>query len=212
VFMVGGAVARSWTDIRFVPLITAVWTGGLLLVSLLHLDEFDFATAQTQIWFAAYIVYPVIGLWLTWRHGLLRAPRAGAEDVGPWARRYLVVQGVVLTLLGAALLLAPGVMVDVWPWAITPLLAQIYSTPFLSYGTASVLLGRGGNRRHVRLAGWAFFVLSLAVLVASVIHRDLFSVSDAPDVAWFIVLAAGAVMVGLLVAQPGRAPRGADSR
>ena len=67
-FMVGAIRAPSWAEARIVPPITAVWTGGLLVVSLLHLDAFDIGQPQDAVWFAAYAVYPVIALGLIWRH------------------------------------------------------------------------------------------------------------------------------------------------
>src|SRR3954453_1209500 len=66
--MLAAVVARRWSDVRLVPAITAIWTGGLLLVTLLHLEAFDFATTQTQIWFGAYGASPGIGVWPLARH------------------------------------------------------------------------------------------------------------------------------------------------
>jgi len=212
VLMVAGMIVRGWGDIRLVPLMTAIWTGGLLVVSLFNLEAFDFSKPQSQVWFAAYIVYPAIALWLTWRHRLLDADGYDrTPNLPAWATRYLLVQGVIVTLLGAALFLVPDAMVDVWPWPITPLLTQIYSAPFLSYGVGSVLLARGASWVHVRVATIGFLVFSLGVLVASVIHSDLFSAGDAPDVLWFAIFAVGSVMLGLLAGRslPGsaRSPR-----
>jgi len=44
------------------------WTGGLLIVSLFYLPAFNFARSQVWTWFGAYIVYPLIALWLSWTH------------------------------------------------------------------------------------------------------------------------------------------------
>jgi hypothetical protein len=199
--MVGCLLARRWTQVSIVPLMTAVWTGGLLVVSLFHLEEFDFARTQPWVWFAAYIVYPLIAIWLTVRHRLLA--RAGPEpsDLPGWARRYLVAQGGVLVVLAAALLLVPSVMVDVWPWTITPLLAQIYSAPFLSYGIGSLLLGRRGTWAQVRVAASGILVFCIAVLLASIIHLELFSAEDVPDVLWFCAFALASTTLGVLAAR-----------
>jgi hypothetical protein len=202
VFMVAGMVVRGWADIRLIPLLTAIWTGGLLIVSLLHLEVFDFGRLQSRVWFGAYIAYPAIALWLTWRHRLLDADRYDSISTVPaWASRYLVGQGVLVTLLGAALLLSPNTMVDLWPWPITPLLAQIYSAPFLAYGVGSLLVARRATWIHVRVATMGFLVFSLGVLLASLIHRDLFSAGDAPDILWFVAFALGSLVLGILVAR-----------
>jgi hypothetical protein len=70
-----------------------------------------------------------------------------------WARRYLKAQGAVLTLVALALLIAPTAMIGAWPWKATPLLLQIYSSPFLSYGLGSFLLARQAVWLEVRLGG-----------------------------------------------------------
>src|SRR5204863_6272606 len=127
-FMAGCILASRWDEVRVVLPGIAIWTGMLFVVSLFYLDQFDFTRNQAWVWFAAYLVYPLIAIWLAWRH---RGDAWAASFAGPglprWVRIYLLAQGLVMTALALALLLAPGLMVPVWPWKITPLLAQIYS-------------------------------------------------------------------------------------
>lgn len=194
VIMLGAILARRWSDVRLVPAITAIWTGGLLLVTLLHLDAFDFATTQTRIWFGAYVAYPLIGIWLLARRRQVRDVGAAARRLPPASRRWLTGQGVVLSALGAALLVAPGTMAEGWPWPVTPLLAQIYSAPLLAYGIGSVLLSRVRTWRETRIEVVGIGLFALLALAGSVIHRDLFAVGDPAAWAWFALL--GAVTVG----------------
>jgi hypothetical protein len=194
--MLGSIVARRWTDVRLVPAITAIWTGGLLLVTLLHLEAFDFATTQTQLWFGAYVAYPLIGIWLLVRRRHARDPGTGRRP-GSASRLWLVGEGVLLGTLGAALLVAPGTMADLWPWPVTPLLAQIYSAPLLAYGIGSVLLSRVRTWREIRIEVVGIGLFALLALVASVIHRDLFVIGDPAAWAWFTLLAG--VTAGALV-------------
>lgn len=49
-------------------------------------------------------------------------------------------KGVIVTLLVLMLLIFPGLMSSLWPWKVTPLLAQMYAGPLLSYGGGSVVL------------------------------------------------------------------------
>src|SRR5205807_9980616 len=92
-FMVGAALARTWAEVRVVPPMTAVWTGGLLVVSLIHFGEFDLGEPQDQVWFAAYVAYPLIALWLTWRHRGVAHERLAGAPLPTWASTYLAVQG-----------------------------------------------------------------------------------------------------------------------
>jgi hypothetical protein len=188
--MLGGIFARRWSDVRVIPAITAIWTGGLLLVTLLHLEAFDFATTQTQIWFGAYVAYPLIGIWLLVRRRHERGVAAADRRLPAGSRRWLTSQGVVLSALGAALLVAPGTMAGGWPWPVTPLLAQIYSAPLLAYGIGSVLLARARTWRETRIAVVGIGLFALLALVGSVIHRDLFAIGDPAAWAWFALLTA----------------------
>jgi hypothetical protein len=204
VFMVAGMVVPRWADLRFVPLLTALWTGGLLVVSLLHLEEFDFSKPQSQVWFAAYIVYPLIALGLAWRHGLFDDSRFPDGEAPGWVRHYLTIQGGIMTSLAAVLLLAPSVMVNVWPWDITPLLAQIYAAPFLSYGVCSILMAPRSSSVELRVAAVAFLVFTAGVLLASIIHVDLFSAGDVSDILWFTFFVCATVVLALLTSMSMR--------
>jgi hypothetical protein len=206
--LVGGLLARSWREIRLVPILTALWTGGLCVISLFHLDSFDFARPQTWVWFAAYVIYPLIALRLAWRHRHVEPDAAPAAGLLPvWARRYLVGQGAVLTALALGLLLAPGALADVWPWPIDRLLAQIYSAPLLAYGVGSILLARQRTLLEVRVVVAGMLVFTAGVLLASIIHRGLFSTGDVEDVLWFGLLVVANAMLGLLLALATRQRR-----
>jgi len=193
-FMVGALRAPSWAEARVVPPITAIWTGGLLVVSLLHLDAFDLGQPQDAVWFAAYLAYPLIALTLVWRH---RGPDAHQRAPGPLlsagAARYLTVQGAVASALGAALFVAPGALADRWPWPITSLLAQLYAAPLLAYGVGSLLLSRQRTWPEVRVGVVGMLVFACGVLAASLMHRDLFSAADVAAWLWFGAFAVAAV-------------------
>jgi hypothetical protein len=198
--MLAALVARRWADVRLVPAITAIWTGGLLLVTLLHLEAFDFATKQTLIWFGAYLAYPVIGVWLLVRHRHDGPPVPGGRPLAPVARRWLTIQGVVLGVPGAALLVVPGAMAELWPWPVTPLLAQIYSAPLLAYGIGSLLLARVPTWREARIEVLGIGLFALLALIGSVIHRELFAVGDPAAWVWFAVLVAVSAAAGGMLA------------
>jgi hypothetical protein len=191
VMLLLGYLGHRWSDITVVPVMTAVWTGGIFLVSMLHTGLFDFGTIQTWIWFIAYGVYPVIAVWLVWVHRRhILAPYPGG-DLPAAVRFYLLAQGVLLTLLAMALLLAPSAMAEVWPWAITVELAQLYFAPFLSFGLGSLLLSRMDGWRRMRTGAVTMAVFAFGVSTASLIHRDLFSLEQLPDRLWFGLFGAG---------------------
>jgi hypothetical protein len=198
VFMIGAVLARRWCEIRVVTPMIAIWTGMLFVISLFHRHEFDYSLRQVWIWYGAYFIYPLVAAWLAWRHrGDASYPQA-STPLPVWARRYLNAQGVVLTLAALALLIAPTAMLSVWPWKATPLLLQIYSAPFLSYGLVSLMLARQSVWLEVRLGGVSLFTFSFLVLVASIMHRKLFSLAENPDRVWFVLFGAATASLAVL--------------
>jgi len=196
-FTIGCLLARAYAEVRVTVRMIAIWTGMLFVVSLFYLSEFDYSLTQVWVWFGAYLIYPLIALWLMWRD---RAPRAAAAvpDLPAWARGYLLAQGVIVTALALFLLFVPDIMATVWPWKITRLLAQLYSAPFLSYGLGSLMLSRQQTWLEVRVAVAGTFVFAIAVLIASFIHRELFSIANLATVLWFGGFSVAMVMLGFL--------------
>jgi hypothetical protein len=196
-FMIAGILAQYYAEVKVMIRAILIWTGMLFVVSLFYLNEFDYSRTQVWIWFGAYIIYPLIALWLMWKDRTLH-DRLPGSILPVWVRSYLLVQGVLVTLLGLVLLLAPEFMVSVWPWKITRLLAQIYSAPFLAYGLSSLMISRLQTWADIRVVVTGTFVFTLGVLLASFIHRALFSPGNLSSWIWFGGFLSATVMLGLL--------------
>jgi hypothetical protein len=203
-FMVGGILAHYYVEVRVMVRVIAIWTGMLFIVSLFYLDEFDYSHKPVWFWFGAYLIYPLIALWLMWRERTLREKVDGAV-LPAWVRGYLLGQGVVVTLLALVLLFMPEFMATIWPWNITRLLAQIYAAPFLAYGVSSLMLSRQQTWLEVRVVVIGTFVFAVGVLLASLIHRQLFSLANVATWLWFGGFLLAAVLLGLLSARSIRA-------
>jgi energy-converting hydrogenase Eha subunit A len=196
-FMIGGILARYYAEVKVMLRVIPIWTGMLFVVSLFYLSEFDYSRTQVWIWFGAYIIYPLIALWLIWKYRNLNERLTG-PSLPDWVRGYLLIQGILVTALALVLLLAPDFMVSVWPWNITRLLAQIYSAPFLAYGISSIMISRLGTWAEIRVVVTATFVFALGVLLASFIHRALFSASNLSTWLWFGGFLVATIVLGLL--------------
>jgi hypothetical protein len=183
-FMVLGMLARDWAEVRVVVPMIAIWTGALGLVSLFHLEAFDWGRMQVWIWFAAYIGYPIVAAWIAWKQRARTEPADG-PGLSPALRGYLMVQGSLVTLLALSLLLAPAALASVWPWAITPILAHIYGAPFLSYGLGSLYAARQQRWAEARIVVYATLVFALGVLLASLLHSTLFDFGGPAAWIWF---------------------------
>ena len=186
VFMAGCLVARYQVEVRWAVQLIGIWTGMLFIISLLNLNAFDFRLLPVQIWFASYIIYPIISFWMTLQQPyLLRAGDLPGPDLSGWAGGFLLLQGVLFSLLAGLLLFAPAWMTTVWPWKLTPVLAQMYAGPFLSYGLGSLFFSRQKPWLGVRsiLPGMLIFVVTTVII--SFLHLGLFSFHEIPDLVWF---------------------------
>lgn len=216
VYMLGCLVARYLAQVR--PALPAVvlFTGLLLVVTLLNPDAFDYDLVPPKVWTLSYIVYPLIaiGLYLNMRR------RPGVTPPGPplprWARDVLVAQAVVFGVTGIALLFARDTMVDLWPWPITNGLAQFYGGPFIAYAWTSWAYSRSRTWKEAITVLPAMLAFVGATLVVSIIHDELFSASDVEDWVWFgvfgvlTVTMAGMCATALTAGRSGRRERPVD--
>ena len=186
--------ARYLVEVRTAVPMAAIWTGMLLVVSLFHLDQFNSGLTQVWFWFGAYIVYPIVGFWLAYSYRPEQAPKSSVVPDG--VRWYLATQGVICVALAALLFFQPAIMALLWPWRITPLLTQIYSGPFLSYGIGSLLLAWHRNWIDMRIALASMFAFALLVLIASYIHLPTFGAFGPAAYVWFLGFGIATVVLG----------------
>ena len=196
VVLMGGSLLSRHVQAVAVTMV-AIWTGMLLVVSLLHLSEFDFSRRPVWFWFFAYIVYPFMGARIAWLYRNIASPRT-ARRVDRWVPGYFTVQGVLLLILAAVLFFVPAWMVANWPWKISPLLAQIYSGPFLSYGVGSLLVARKSYGVEIRIAAASMLTFALLMISASFLHRGLFAMGSASAFVWFGGLVISAVCLSVI--------------
>jgi hypothetical protein len=200
-FMLLSMIAKNWAEVRVVAPMISIWTGMLGLVSLFHLDAFDWSRTQVWVWFVAYIGYPLIAAWIAWQQRSQREHLAG-PPLAAMLRSYLYLQGGIVTILALSLLLFPTLMTTLWPWNITPVLAHIYSAPFLSYGLGSLYATRQQTWAEVRIVIYATLVFTLGVLIASLLHADLFDFGTVSAWLWFGGFALATLMLALFGSVP----------
>jgi len=184
IFMLLGMLVRQWHDVRVVTLILSVWTGLLGIVSLFHLDAFNWSRDQVWFWFLAYICFPLVALWVAWcQRGENDHP--GEPEITELLRSYLYLQGGVAIALALPLLFAPHFMTTMWPWKIPVAVANIYGAPFLSYGIGGLYAARQRSWSEVRIIIFGTFVFAVGVLIASKIHVQLFDFRTPSAWIWF---------------------------
>ena len=199
VFMAGCLAARYQGEVRWAVQLIGIWTGMLFLISLLNLEAFDLNLLPVQIWFASYIIYPAISLWMTLQpRQLMNAGDLPGAALAGWAKGFLFLQGILFSLLAVLLFFAPALMSTLWPWNVTPVLAQMYAGPLLAYGLGSLLVSQQVKWLGVRAILPGMLVFSVTTVIISFLHIGLFSFNEFPDLLWFGWFLLASLLLALL--------------
>jgi hypothetical protein len=198
----GAALSRSRDSNRHVPIFIAVWTGLICVASFLHLPFSLYGSPPVWVWIFAYVTFPLVAFFLVFWDAKSELPLA-TQPLPSWQKTYLGIQGIVLVLLGGVLFVAPALAAAVWPWALNETLAQVYAGPMLAYGAVSLLASRGGYTQ-ARLPMLGALVFAILVLIASVLHRAVFSAQAVSTWVWFAGFAIAAVSLAMLLVSSPR--------
>ena len=192
-----------------------VFTVLTLAVTLTHLGQLHLGgrfAAGTQIvtvaWIAIYVLVPALMLILL----AVQARTPGTDpprsaDLPAWLYAVLAAQAIVLFGLGVALFAAPGQTAPLWPWTLTPMMAQATGAWLISLAVAAghSLLERDARRMLPAAVGSILLALLQAIALARYPHR--FDWGSAPGTIYLVFLGAmlltGAAM--LLTGAAGRA-------
>ncbi|CAN5713920.1 hypothetical protein BH24ACT26_BH24ACT26_18390 [soil metagenome] len=138
---------------------------------------------------------------------------AGSSIINLWEKVYFLAVGLLALWVGFWGYFVPLRVDKAIPFLVPPLHARFLGAMYLSGLTlmiGGIVARRWGDIRvlPVMTATWtggragviAILFFAVGVLVASAIHRDLFSADDPEDVMWFLLLVVISVSLGLLSA------------
>ena len=129
---------------------------------------------MTVAWIAIYLLVPALMLILL----VVQARIPGTDPprsahLPAWLYAVLAVQSIVLLGLGIALFAAPGQAAPLWPWKLTPMMAQATGAWLISLGVAAghALLERDAYRLRPAAVGNVLLVGLLAIALARYPHQ-----------------------------------------
>lgn len=193
-------VARNFLQARVVYISIGVATTVILIVSLFRLFAYPHEFSSfPYLWYSIYILDPLlVGI------GLRYMQKTAKQSAWSRTRRDNIfaplwgVEAVILTVIAVPMLLLPGLVVQVWPWAVSQALAQIYGAFFLALAVLSVLSLREHNWEAVRNSAVVMMSLGIFVDIISLLHLDRFK-SPLETLIWFGYFTATALCFGVLV-------------
>jgi hypothetical protein len=180
-------VARRYAEVWITLVQIGLLTGGLLLLTLPHLGEFSAETFPRR-WLIFYTIDPLLIGLILWRlRGRDPAP-AGRNAFAPLFIGYAAVLGIV----GLILLALPMLAARLWPWALPPILGQVYSVFLLTFAVGGLLAAREAAWAGVRVYVLANLAMLLLIIIVSLYHSDRFKPGP-PTWVWYSVCLIGAL-------------------
>src|SRR5947209_1525867 len=134
----------NWASARLGLWMLVAFTVPILILSLLHLDRFEFLRWATWVWFFLFITIAPYSAYNIWKNRHL--PPADTIPLPALWRSYLLIQGIALGLYGIALIIAPNIFTAFWPWRIDEFHGQIYSAIFLTGAAGSIVIWFSASR------------------------------------------------------------------
>jgi hypothetical protein len=196
-FFVRALREPRWHVLRTGFLAVTLFAGLLGVATLLHWDRFHHANPAFWIWSALYFSTPflVSGCWLL--NQRVAAPAvaavAGERLLGSTTRAIVAAVGLLALVQGVVMFLAPGAMIPLWPWSLTPLTCRVLGAVFC-LGCAGVSALRDPRWTSVRLMVQVEVVMVALIALAAVRGRGQFA-TDRP-LTWVLAAGFGAVLAG----------------
>jgi hypothetical protein len=197
--------ADRWRSVQPLAVALVTLSAGLLAATLLHADRFRWDYPPTWGWTAVYALAPFGVVHLSRRQRTLTIrPQLSDPRLG-LLRVLSAVCGVAMLAGAIALFAFPDAVGALWPWPLTPLLAQAVAA-WIAMIAAALLWCAHDLRRtseafipYATLGAWCLALLALPALHAGDLTR-----TGAPLLTYLGALLALLALAGLGVTRTGR--------
>ncbi len=200
-----------WANARIAVPAVLVFTVLTLAATVTHLGQLHLGAgfpAGTQIvtvtWIAIYVLVPALLLTLL----AVQARTPGTDPprsarLPAWLCVLLAIQAVVLLGLGVALFAVPAQAAPLWPWQLTPMMAQATGAWLISLGVAAGHAVLERDARRLRPAATGQILLAVLLSIALARYPHLFEWRSASGIVYLIFLVT-MLLTGLAALARGR--------
>ncbi len=190
--------SRSWHQVHlgFLPITAFTWF--MAVATFMHLDRFHQGHISFYAWIGLYIFTPAIVpiIWL--RNSSTDPGMAGrGELMLSRSLRYLVGgAGVIQLAIALVLLISPDLMVNLWPWKLTPLTAQVIGGWFALPSVVAILMALDARWSAIKIT-LESQLIGLGLMLVAIIRA--WADFDGTNLFTFVFIGGIAVMfLGLL--------------
>lgn len=184
----------QWEPARYLVAMVPVFTGMMLLTTLLHLDKFD-KGLELGYWLTVYIVASLAGIIF-----YLYYERGGAnwqvvsEPIARSTRVAAVTTGAFAVLVAVVAYSFPNLIARSWPWTISPLMIRVFISWLSAFAVS--LLWFGVDRDWGRVQPVATLLVASAVLMLLMLLLNSDDLKAGSVSVW--LFGAGIILIGLL--------------
>jgi hypothetical protein len=193
--------ARRWEMIRVMILPTAIFSTVQLIATFLHWDKFSVGTTPFYVWFASYLLPPPIFISAyIWHQRHSAGPSPNTDSPLPaWMRTLFWISGIGLSLLALSAFIFPSLLIQNFPWQLTPLTTRSLSGWIMILGVVLISMVRENDKARIRFAT-PFLILILPTLLLQM-SRYADQVNWANSILWIgLTIAAVMCICGLYLA------------
>ncbi len=166
-----------WWPARLVLPMLVIFSGGVLIVSLLNIRSFHFDRWSAWLWFVLLLALPALPVEYLWRNR--EQPPPEAYPTPPAWSRLLQTLGLVLGLYGIGLFLLPAFFGAFWPWPVDSFSGQLYSVVFTTAALGALGLSQWAAPVERLALGVSYSILGLFTLFSVLIAN-----ATQPQVDW----------------------------
>ena len=188
----------TWAALRIPFLTILMFTIVTLVATLLHLDRFHFASDilaaryAAYFWMGVYLLVPPAMVAVLVVQERRPTPLPDPLPMPSALAATLLVQGLLLVGVAAALFAVPPAATALWPWPLTPLTARVVAAWLLAFGLCAILAWHSRDLARLEVAAWAYGLLALLEVV--VIIRFPGTVQWSAPAIWVYFGLAGSIL------------------
>ena len=169
-------VLNRWRTAILATVATIPFAYAMILTTLLHLDRFPTGSVRFWVWLVIYVVLPLgLPVILVRNRHADPGPEPGEQLLPRRLTRTVGMIGIAIDAFGLALFAVPGTVGAVWPWPLTPLMAQVVAGWLMFFGTGAAMLAVERRYRAVRAFLPSVAVWFAVLGVAALFHLDDFT-------------------------------------
>lgn len=198
-YFTGVILTRQWYRIKVGLIPVTIFASILNVATILHWEKFNHGTLPFFAWVFLYFTTPLIvfGLWL-WNRGQdTNQPDRNELIVHPLIRFIIGAIGATTLAIAIFLFLNPNLMIQLWPWTLTPLTSRVMAAMFSLPGMVG--LGMAMDSRwssaQIILQSQGF---SISLILIAVFRSQMDLNWSTPGI-WLFTIGLGSMLAGIVI-------------